>query len=94
MVICVSAVFDLDWLGCGACVNVCMRVLAVAEGPGCPGVVLGICPSQEAQARSPGQRSNTDKKAISVCLLFHSLLALFSPVVSEGSVRQIWGAWS
>lgn len=62
--------------------------LAVARESGCPGVVLGICPSQETQARSPGQRSSTDKKAISARLfpLSHFPLSRFSPVVPEGSV--------
>lgn len=89
VVTCVRAWFGSDRPGCGACVcALCVRVLAVARESGCPGVVLGICPSQETQARSPGQRSSTDKKAISARLfpLSHFPLSRFSPVVPEGSV--------
>lgn len=82
---------DLAWNGPGVVhlyVSVCVCVLALARESGCPGVVLGICPIQETQARSPGQCSSNDKNAISVCLFlwFHFHLSLFSPVVSEGSV--------
>lgn len=85
---------SLAWTGAGVVHSVCVY-LAVARESGCPGVVLGICPNQETQARRLGQRSSSDKKAVSVCL-FSSFISffLFSAVVPEGSVCQIWGAWS
>lgn len=72
----------------------CVCALALAEGSGYSGVVLGIYPVQEAQARSPGPRSNTDKEAISVRVFLSFPSRSFCPVVSAGSVCQIWGAWS
>lgn len=39
-----------------------VHVLAIAASPGCPGVVLGICPTPETQARHP----STDLQVISV----------------------------
>lgn len=105
---CVSAVFDLDWPGCGACIYVCVCVcvLARAEESGCPGVLLGICPSQEARATSPGQHSSADKKAIdSFPSFLISFLVRFLQWCRRGqcvkygehgprAVHGQWSAWS
>jgi len=83
-------------------VFVCVNVLAAAGEPVCPGVVLGICPKQETQARHP----STDKEAISV--LFSSFISFFffflqwcrrGQCVKYGehgprAVHGQWSAWS
>lgn len=79
------------WLGstqvcCTIDVHVYVCILAVDRESLCPGVVLGISPDQETEARCQGQHSSTDKNAISVVVFSFISFLLFSSVVSEGSV--------